>query len=106
MPRNFDLDFRHDIEFMNNNSKHGDINTIVHIKSDNSYHARVGVMLFALNAKTSEEVQTVLDHVNNALDIIPLVSYDPVERDGVRVGTFYKEGNGTYSLKTTSTFIQ
>lgn len=95
MPRSFELDARHDIEFMRNNSKHGDINSILSLQG--MYHARIGVMLFALNAKNTDELIFVLNHIDNTLDIIPLI-----DADGVRIGTFYREGNGNFSLKTTS----
>ena len=80
------VDVYRDIEFMNNNSRHADINSI--IKVNNDYIARFGSVSYTLGSRSIDEILYMLNHINNALDIIPLI-----DNDGVKLGLFYRNNN-------------
>ena len=80
------VDVYRDIEFMNNNSRHADINSIV--KVNNDYIARFGSVSYTLSSRNINEILYMLNHINNALDIIPLI-----DNDGVKLGLFYRNNN-------------
>lgn len=80
------VDVYRDIEFMNNNSRHADINSIV--KVNNDYIARFGSVSYTLASRNINEILYMLNHINNALDIIPLI-----DNDGVKLGLFYRNNN-------------
>ena len=80
------VDVYRDIEFMNNNSRHADINSIV--KVNNDYIARFGYVSYTLASRNIDEILYMLNHINNALDIIPLI-----DSDGVELGLFYRNNN-------------
>ena len=77
------IDVYRDIEFMNNNSRHADINSI--IKVNNDYIARFGSVSYTLGSRSIDEILYMLNHINNVLDIIPLI-----DSDGVKLGLFYR----------------
>ena len=83
------VDVYRDIEFMNSNSRHADINSIV--KVNNDYIARFGSVTYSLAARDINEVLYMLNHINNALDIIPLI-----DSDGVKLGLFYRNNNDKF----------
>ena len=85
------VDVYRDIEFMNNNSRHADINSIV--KVNNDYIARFGSVSYTLASRNIEEILYMLNHINNTLDIIPLI-----DSDGVKLGLFYRGNNDKYSF--------
>lgn len=80
------VDVYRDIEFMNNNSRHADINSIV--KVNNDYIARFGSVSYTLASRNINEILYMLNHINNTLDIIPLI-----DSDGVKLGLFYRNNN-------------
>ena len=80
------VDVYRDIEFMNNNSRHADINSIV--KVNNDYIARFGSVSYTLASRNIDEILYMLNHINNALDIIPLI-----DEEGVKLGLFYRNNN-------------
>ena len=83
------VDVYRDIEFMNNNSRHADINSIV--KVNNDYIARFGSVSYTLSSRNISEILYMLNHINNALDIIPLI-----DSDGVKLGLFYRNNNDKF----------
>ena len=83
------VDVYRDIEFMNNNSRHADINSIV--KVNNDYIARFGSVNYTLASRNIDEILYMLNHINNALDIIPLI-----DSEGVKLGLFYRNNNGKF----------
>ena len=80
------VDVYRDIEFMNNNSRHADINSIV--KVNNDYIARFGSVSYTLASRNIDEILYMLNHINNALDIILLI-----DEEGVKLGLFYRNNN-------------
>lgn len=80
------VDVYRDIEFMNNNSRHKDIIEIRKIY--NEFIAIFGNFCYALSCKNIKELEYFLNHINNALDIIPLT-----DNEGVKLGLFYKKDN-------------
>ena len=83
------VDVYRDIEFMNNNSKHGDINSIV--KVNNDYIARFGTVSYTLASRNINEILYMLNNINNTLDIIPLI-----DNEGVKLGLFYRISNDKF----------
>ena len=86
--KNIDL-MKHDIYrdlYFFNIARHENINTIK--KINNIYMVRFGDMFYKLNATNIEDVVYFLNHINNALDIIPLL-----DNDGVKLGLFYRNEN-------------
>ena len=83
------VDVYRDIEFMNNNSRHGDIKSIV--KVNNDYIARFGSVSYTLASRKIDEILYMLNHINNVLDIIPLI-----DNEGVKRGLFYRNNNDKY----------
>ena len=80
------VDVYRDIEFMNSNSRHKDIIEIKKIGDE--FIAIFGVICYALSCKNIKELEYFLNHINNALDIIPLT-----DDEGVKLGLFYKKDN-------------
>ena len=80
------VDIYRDIDFMNNNSNHADITVIK--KIDNEYIAIFGKLCYALSCNDINEVLYFLNHINNTLDIIPLIDVECV-----KLGVFYKKDN-------------
>ena len=78
------VDIYRDIDYMNNNSRHEDIIEIK--KIDNEYIAIFGQFCYTLSCNDINEVVYFLNHINNALDIIPLT-----DDEGVKLGLFYKK---------------
>ena len=86
--KNIDL-MKHDIYrdlYFFNIARHENINTIK--KINNIYMVRFGDMFYKLNATNIEDVVYFLNHINNAIDIIPLI-----DNDGVKLGLFYRNEN-------------
>ena len=83
------VDVYRDIEFMNNNSRHADINSIV--KVNNDYIARFGSVSYTLASRNIDEILYMLNHINNALDIIQLI-----DSEGVKLGLFYRNNNDKF----------
>ena len=88
-------DMDHDVAQLRSSARHGDVSAIR--KFNGKYYAMIGITYIPLFSKTTEDVQYVLDHIDHTLEI---VSFQ--DEEGVRIGTFYKEGNGSFSLKTSS----
>ena len=80
------VDVYRDIEFMNSNTRHPDIIEIK--KIDNEFIAIFGKFYYSLCCKNIKELEYFLNHINNALDIIPLT-----DEEGVKLGLFYKKDN-------------
>ena len=54
-------------------------------KVNNIFMVRFGDMFYKLNATNKEEVAYILNHIDNTLDIIPLI-----DNEGVKLGLFYR----------------
>ena len=80
------IDVYRDIEFMNSNSRHEDIFEIK--KINNEFIAIFGGFCYTLSCRDINEVVYFLNHINNALEIIPLT-----DDEGVKLGLFYKKDN-------------
>ena len=78
------VDVYRDIEFVNSNTRHGDIIEIK--KIENEFNAIFGQFYYVLSCKNVKELEYFLNHINNALDIIPLT-----DDEGVKLGLFYKK---------------
>ena len=87
--KKLEVDVCRDSEFMNNISRHVDINSIV--KVNNDYIARFGSVNYTLAARNIKEVLYILNYIYNALDIVPLI-----DSDGVKLGLFYRGNNDKY----------
>ena len=85
------VDVYRDIEFMNNNSNHADIIEIK--KINNEFIALFGQFCYTLSCNDINEVVYMLNHINNAIDIIPLI-----DSDGVKLGLFYRGNDDKYSF--------
>ena len=84
--KDFRVDVYRDIEFMNSNKNHADIFEIK--KINNEFIAIFGCFCYTLSCRDINEVVYFLNHINNALDIIPLK-----DEEGVKLGLFYKKDN-------------
>ena len=97
--RDIDL-IKHDIYkdlYFFNIARHENINIIK--KVNNIYMVRFSDMFYKLNATNIEEVTYILNHIDNTLDIIPLV-----DNEGVRLGLFYRsDKNGFLFIRQSNT---
>ena len=85
------VDVYRDVDFMNNNSSHEDIIEIK--KLDDEFIAIFGCFHYVLSCKNIKEIEYFLNHINNALDIIPLT-----DEEGVKLGLFYRGNDDKYSF--------